>query len=312
MTSIFVNLKRFDIPAEAGGICPDRDSAVWAKKIVDKTVEQGLHSRSGVRIVYFFPQSLLVPVREALGAHSPAVTEAVFLGCQGVFREDVAPGGNFGAFTTNLPAKAAAALGCSWALVGHSEERKDKFDIIAAYDEGVRSSGGAMKKANDTVHRLVNAEALRAFEAGLNVLMCVGETAEERGEGSFDDQKPRVEAVLRDQLELGLAGLEKVRGGRDIAIGYEPRWAIGPGKVPPGPDYIGFVSAFIKYTAGEILGYPPAVVYGGGLKTENARAIAGIGTLDGGLVALTKFTPPVAFSPEGLKAIIDEYLRSKG
>jgi triosephosphate isomerase len=307
MTTIFVNLKRFDIPAAAGGICPEKDSAVWAGKTIDRIVELGLFAREGFRIVFFFPEGLLVPARAALGAHSSATADKVFLGCQGVFREDVSPGGNFGAFTTNLPAKAASALGCSWALVGHSEERKDKFDILAAYDGAVRISREAMKKANDTVHGLINAEVLRAFEAGLNVLLCVGETAEEKGEGSFDLQKPRVEAVLKDQLELGLAGVEKVRAGRELAIGYEPRWAIGPGKTPPGPDYIGFVSGFIKKTAAAVLGYAPAVVYGGGLKTENARAIAGIETIDGGLVALTKFTPPIAFSPEGLEEILEEY-----
>jgi triosephosphate isomerase len=157
------------------------------------------------------------------------------------------------------------------------------------------------------VDGLINREAGKAYAAGLHVLLCVGETAEEKGEGSFAEQKPRIEATLRDQLEIGLSGIQDVRKDRELVIGYEPRWAIGPGKVPPGPDYIGFVSAFIKKTAAEILGSAPEVVYGGGLKVENAKAIAGIETIDGGLVALTKFTPPIGFSPEGLAEIVDEY-----
>ena len=50
------------------------------------------------------------------------------------------------------------------------------------------------------------------------------------------------------------------------------------------------------------------VVYGGGLKEENAKMIAGIETIDGGLVALTKFTGDIAFEPAGLKTIIETYL----
>ena len=308
MTSIFVNLKRFDIPSEVGGLCPEKDSASWARNIIDATIAHGLHARKDLRIIYFFPQSLIIPAREALFAAALKSREKVTLGSQGVFREDVVPGGNFGAFTTNFPAKAAAALGCEWALIGHSEERKDKFDILFAYDDKIMHEDASMTRASHAIQRLINAEVLRAFEAGLNVLYCVGETAGERGEGSFEEQKPRVEAVLASQLELGLDGIAKSRGDRELAIGYEPRWAIGPGRTAPDPGYISFVSAYIKQKSKEILGYSPAVVYGGGLKTENARAIAGVSTSDGGLVALTKFTPPIAFSLEGLENILDEYL----
>ncbi len=308
MTSIFVNLKRFDIPSELGGICPEKDSASWARNVIGGTVARGLHSRKDLRIIYFFPQSLIIPAREALLAAALTSRDTLALGSQGVFREDVMPGGNFGAFTANFPAKAAAALGCEWALIGHSEERKDKLDIMAAYDADITRDGVSMKRASHALQRLINAEVLRAFEAGLNVLYCVGETAEERGEGSLEERKPRVEAVLGSQLELGLAGITKAQGDRELAIGYEPRWAIGPGKTAPDSGYISLISAYIKHKAKEILGYSPAVVYGGGLKTENARAIAGVCTIDGGLVALTKFTPPIAFSLEGLENILDEYL----
>ena len=51
------------------------------------------------------------------------------------------------------------------------------------------------------------------------------------------------------------------------------------------------------------------VVYGGGLKEENASEMAAVETLDGGLVALTKFTQPIAFDVSSLKNIISAYVK---
>jgi triosephosphate isomerase len=93
-----------------------------------------------------------------------------------------------------------------------------------------------------------------------------------------------------------------------IVIGYEPIWAIGPGRVPPGPDYISFVSALIKQIVRENFDVEVAVVYGGGLKEENAATIAGIPTIDGGLVALTRFTGEIGFDVLELKIIVQKYL----
>ncbi|MCX7787891.1 MAG: triose-phosphate isomerase [Spirochaetes bacterium] len=310
--TIFINLKRFDIPIARGGICPMEDSYEWARWILRKSVELGLQKKEHLRFVFFFPQSLLIPAIQILKELSvdPAV---LTVGCQGVYREDVRPGGNFGAFTTQFPAQAAASIGCRWALIGHSEERKDKFDLIASYDPTVVTSLESRKRAHETVDRMLNQEVQRALEAGLKVLFCIGETAEERGEGTEEVQRGRVKEVLRQQCELGLAGVEETlaqnsRGG-ELVIGYEPRWAIGPGKVPPGPEYIEFVAIEIKrYTP---LSRKPLVVYGGGLKVENAKAIGRIPSIDGGLVALTRFVPPLEFSPEGLKEIVDRYMEGQ-
>jgi len=91
-------------------------------------------------------------------------------------------------------------------------------------------------------------------------------------------------------------------------IGYEPVWAIGPGKTPPGKEYISFVSSFIKEVIQDELGFDPVVVYGGGLKVENAGMLSSIETVGGGLVALTRFTGEIGFEVEGLKRIIEEYI----
>ena len=60
----------------------------------------------------------------------------------------------------------------------------------------------------------------------------------------------------------------------------------------------------------DIYGFDPTVVYGGGLKEENAGMIAGIPTIGGGLVALTRFTGEIAFEPEGLVRIVGKYMEA--
>jgi triosephosphate isomerase len=110
-------------------------------------------------------------------------------------------------------------------------------------------------------------------------------------------QQPRIEKILRGQVLNGLLQAKaEVQAGK-VVIGYEPIWAIGPGKVPPGQDYIAFVSAYIKRVAREEMGADVAVVYGGGLKEENAGMIASIETIGGGLVALTRFTGEILRRP---------------
>ncbi len=309
MTTMYVNLKRFDVPESLGGICPFEDGAVWARRLMEQTIEIGLNAYPEVQLVYFFPESLLIPAREAMEDIGAEKFSNLKIGSQGVHRENVRKGGNFGAFTTLLPAAAASSMGCSWVLAGHSEERKNLFDLFASYDGSVLSSAESLAQANRTIHRIANQEALRAYEAGMNVLFCMGETQEERGEGTFEHQQPKITAVLREQVELGLKDLASWTGAHSLVIAYEPRWAIGPGKIPPGPEYINFAAQTIRDAAKQYYDLDVDVVYGGGLKTENAGNIADIPSVAGGLVALTKFTPPIGFTPEELKNILDAYFR---
>jgi triosephosphate isomerase len=311
MAEIFVNLKRFDVPRALGGICPLENPEQWIRWVVKETIAHGLGRLNGVELVYLLPEGLLIPASDELESHPRTETRNIAVGCQGVFRENIAAGANFGAFTTNLPAAAAVNLGAGWAIIGHSEERKDKLGILAAYDAGIERSGQAQRKAAETVNRLINQEVLCAFESGLNVLLCIGETAEERGEGTFEEQQPGIQRALHSQVEIGLSGVASYLGRQKLVVGYEPIWAIGPGKTPPGAEYIGFVSGYIKKSSEEIHGFVPPVVYGGGLKEANAEEIAGVATIDGGLVALTKFTQPIGFDPNDLLIIVEKYLERK-
>ena len=309
MKEIFINLKRFDVPKSLGGICPQENPVQWAEWIIDESVHYGLGKLNEMEITFLWPESLVITAVQKLAQYRKEDVAGINIGCQGVFRENVTPGGNFGAFTTNLPAAAAKNMGCTWSIIGHSEERKDKLGIISSYDVNTEKNEDSMKKAKFAVDNLINKEVLCALNSGINVLLCVGETAEEKGTGDFETQKTKIREVLRSQLETGLRGVKDKVDGRKIVIGYEPIWAIGPGKTPPGEEYIAFVSSYVKDAVKEMFGLTVLVVYGGGLKEENAEMISRIATIDGGLVGLTKFTGDIGFEPEGLKRIVDKYLK---
>lgn len=276
MKRIYVNLKRFDVPVEFGGVNRTGDLATWGSRLVGALQELSqAYEPAQADFVVFLPEAHLIPA-----AASRSASGRLRLGCQGVYREDTGVGGNFGAFTTNRPASIAAALGCEAVLVGHWEERQDKTGILA--EAGVRDSGA--------VNRILNREASRAVERGLDVLYCVGETAEERS---------RWREILGAQLDVGLSGIDPAR----VVVAYEPVWSIGPGKTPADRDCIAEVASFVKERTG---GLP--VVYGGGLKLENAEMLAGIPEIDGGLIALTRFTGEIGFYPQEYAAIVAKYL----
>jgi len=308
MNEIFVNLKRFDVPKSAGGICPVDDPITWIESVIRDTVELGLGGNDEFHLVYLLPESLIPSAVKIKNTYLADKTKNLSIGAQGTHWEDISPGKNFGAFTTMLPAAAAKNLGCDWVIIGHSEERKAKRQIMAAFQPVVDTVPEVTQRANAAVDQLINAEVINTLNTGMNVLLCIGESAEERGTGNFEDQKPRIQSVLKAQLLANLANVGDYLDGLKLVIGYEPIWAIGPGKTPPGEEYISFVSAYIKDVVSSELGLDVSVVYGGGLKEENAEMIAGIETIDGGLIALTRFTGDIGFDVIGLKGIVIKYL----
>lgn len=274
MKHIFLNLKRFDIPKELGGVNSIAPISQWGSYIASE-VQKKLKTGEDVEFVMYFPEAHLIPAVGALCEGSP-----VQVGCQSVYRGDVSVGGNFGAFTTNRTAKAVRAMGCTSTIIGHCEERRDKSGILA-------EAGVTDIKA---VNRLLNQEIKAATEAGLSVLYCIGESSEEQ---------PRWKEVLKEQLETGLEGVDRTK----VTIGYEPIWAIGPGKTPPDAAYITMIGTYIKEVTGGM-----DVVYGGGLKKDNAAMLASIPVMDGGLIALTRFQGEIGFYPEEYLEIVKTYL----
>ena len=276
MKHIFLNLKRFDVPVEYGGVNRIAPMSGWGSFIVENT-QQALkrYSPEEVEFVQYLPEAHLIGAAGALCEGSP-----IRLGSQGIYREDTATGGNFGAFTSNRSASAVKAMGCSSVLIGHCEERNDKMGILA--EAGVKDTGA--------VNRILNREIRCALERGLTVLYCIGESSEEQD---------RWQKVLSQQLDVGLEGVDRSK----VVIGYEPIWSIGPGKTPAGKEYITKIARFIKEHTGGM-----DVVYGGGLKVDNAAMLASIPEIDGGLIALTRFSGEIGFYPEEYLEIIKNYL----
>jgi triosephosphate isomerase len=312
MTDIFVNLKRFDVPREKGGICPCDSPKSWIEQVVGESIRLGLGVDQNIHVVYLVPESLIIPAQEKLLEYPEELRKGLEIGCQSVYRHNIRTGGNFGAFTSNLPAASAWQMGCGWTMIGHSEERRDKQEIIATFEPQWNAEEISRTRCAQAVDMLINQEVLAALTQDMNVLLCVGETAEERGDGSFDEQKKRIARALSYQLSRGLEGVCGFLPQCRVVVGYEPVWAIGPGKTPPGGDYIAFVSGFIKDKIKQLYGVEMPVIYGGGLKEANAAMLSDISTIDGGLVALTRFSGEIGFFVEDLKNIIDKYIEKKG
>ena len=276
MKHIFLNLKRFDVPVSLGGVNRIAPMQEWGGYIV-KNTQQALkkYDPSKVEFVQYFPEAHLLSAVAARCEGSP-----VQVGCQSVYRMNTAVGGNFGAFTTNRPVSAMKAMDVNYTIIGHCEERNDKMGILA--ETGVTDT--------KAVNRILNQEIKLAVSQGMKVLYCIGEK---------DTELDRWDEVLREQLEVGLDGVDKSQ----VVIGYEPIWSIGPGKTPAGKDYITKIARFVKEVTGGI-----DVVYGGGLKVDNAEMLASIPEIDGGLIALTRFQGEIGFYPDEYIEIIRTYL----
>ena len=276
MKHIYLNLKRFDVPVEYGGVNRLAPIEDWGAAVVRSTQETlKKYDPDKVEFVQYLPEAHLLNAVAALTEGSP-----VQIGSQGVYRVDTAVGGNFGALTTNRPASIVRAMGCTSAIIGHCEERNDKKGVLA--EAGVTDMAA--------VDRLLNQEVLCAQKAGLTVLFCIGETSEEQ---------ENWQEVLGRQLDVGLAGADL----GNVVIGYEPVWSIGPGKTPADKPYIEKIARFVKERTDGA-----DVVYGGGLKADNAAMLASIDDIDGGLIALTRFSGEIGFYPEEYLEIIRLYL----
>ncbi len=160
-----------------------------------------------------------------------------------------------GAYTGEVSARMLAELGCTWALVGHSERRT----LFGDTDDAVARKAG------------------RAIAAGLVPVVCVGETLAERESGA-------TEAVLARQVDA-VCDVLKAAGERCV-LAYEPVWAIGTGLTAT-PRQAQDAHAFIRsrLAAGGIAAAPRLqLLYGGSVKASNAAELFAQPDVDGGLI----------------------------
>ncbi|MEM9524148.1 MAG: triose-phosphate isomerase [Pseudomonadota bacterium] len=160
-----------------------------------------------------------------------------------------------GAHTGDIAAAMLADAGASAVILGHSERRTDHGET----DDGIRAKANA------------------AFEAGLQAILCVGETETQR------DAANTLEVIANQMARAVPDGAT----GENIVIAYEPVWAIGTGRVPA-RDQIGDVHDLIRSRLndrfGAQIGHSVRILYGGSVKSSNAAEIFSIPNVDGALV----------------------------
>jgi triosephosphate isomerase len=207
------------------------------------------------RTVIFFPSALTF----AAVAESVATRADIGLGVQNIWTEDK------GAFTGENSSPIARDAGARYVLVGHSERR---------HVFGETDAHTAEKCAAAVRNKLVP-------------ILCVGETLTERETGATHD------VVLR-QLRNGLAGLTPDIVS-EMAIAYEPVWAIGTGKTAT-PEDASAVHAVLRKALQSTLGEgpedrQPPILYGGSVNTANAKTLLAAPGIDGLLVGGASLDP---------------------
>ena len=216
----------------------DRASAVeWTKGIADQAVSMP----DGAEMIVFPPAVLIDTVTASRGGG------ALLVGGQDCHHH------KSGAHTGDVSADMLVDAGCAWVLAGHSERRTDHGE--SSHD--------------------VAAKASAALSAGLKVMICVGETLDQRQSGQAFD-------VVAEQIQQSLpADMPK----DCFAVAYEPVWAIGTGQVASPEDvdamhnHIRQVLLALNKEYGQI-----DILYGGSVKPDNAAALLALENVGGALV----------------------------
>ncbi|MCL2579912.1 MAG: triose-phosphate isomerase [Oscillospiraceae bacterium] len=170
-----------------------------------------------------------------------------------------------GAFTGEISAGMLADLGVGYVIVGHSERRQ------------------YFGETNLTVNGRVRA----GLDAGLTVILCVGELLEER-------EQNITEEVCSLQTKIALAGVSKAEL-QNIIIAYEPVWAIGTGKTATAAQ-AGEVCGFIRGVVAGLYDQAAAdgltIQYGGSMNAANAAELLAMPDVDGGLIGGASLKAP--------------------
>lgn len=223
----------------------EADSASLAADIVKRIASQVAGSQSLTAV--------LCPSHLAMGEVEDAVRGTdVALGGQDVFWEDK------GAYTGEISPVTLKEYGCTYCIVGHSERRQ------------------YLGETDEMVHR----KAAALLRHGINPIVCVGETKEEREAGKRD-------SVVISQVRGALEGLRPV-GNQSVIVAYEPVWVIGTGQaVDPGDA--AEAHSLIRETLMEML---PAdvverqcfVIYGGSVDSRNLAGFLEVPVIEGALI----------------------------
>lgn len=162
-----------------------------------------------------------------------------------------------GAFTGEIAANMLTSIGVSYVIIGHSERRT------------------YFGETDQTVNQRVRA----ALDAGLSVILCVGETLEQREQGITEE-------LVALQTKIALLGVTKEELAR-VIIAYEPIWAIGTGRTATSAQ-AGEVCRAIRSVIAALYDKQTAdaftIQYGGSMNAKNAAELLAQGDVDGGLI----------------------------
>ncbi len=167
-----------------------------------------------------------------------------------------------GAFTGEVSAPMLLEAGASAVILGHSERRQ----LFGETDEALARKVPA------------------ALAAGLEPILCVGETEEAR-------DAEQTEAVLERQIQADLEGVEGAETSR-IVVAYEPIWAIGTGRTATpeqAQEAIAFIRDMLRARGGDA--EQVRILYGGSVKPGNAAELMARGDIDGALVGGASLDP---------------------
>ena len=177
---------------------------------------------------------------------------SVALGAQDMFWEES------GAFTGEVSGDMLTDVGCSYVIVGHSE-RREHF--------------------GSTDHTVAK-KAVAALASGLRPVVCVGESLEQRDQGSTLD-------VVSRQVAGSLCGIT-AQSFTEVVIAYEPVWAIGTGRTAS-PEQAQEVHEAIRRVLVEVTNNKETaaqirIIYGGSVKPDNVDSLMACPDIDGALV----------------------------
>lgn len=175
---------------------------------------------------------------------------AIALGAQDVSSHEA------GAYTGEVSTSMLQEFDCRYVIVGHSERR-------AYFAE---------------TNELIAQKTVRALNAGLTPIVCVGETLDQREAGQTD-------SVVAEQLNVVLASIAASDLAK-IVVAYEPVWAIGTGKTAT-PAMAQEVHAMLRkqlQAKNAEAATQVRILYGGSMKPENAKELLAMSDIDGGLI----------------------------
>ena len=200
-----------------------------------------------------------VPAADLSAAVRAFKDSRIAVGAQNVYFE------KSGAYTGEVSADMLADLGVRYVIVGHSERRA----LFGETDE------------------VVNKKVHAALDAGLNPIICVGESLAQREMGVTME-------LIALQVKSALSGVAAEQMRRCV-IAYEPIWAIGTGKTATpeqASEVCTAIRALIRAQYGARVARSVTIQYGGSMKPDNARELLAHEDIDGGLVGGASLEAP--------------------